>query len=467
MKQSQWIMALALLVVMVFGITFALQYLGDSPKTPEPRRPPGEVDLELTFGMKQFPPEGVPPTEQELGTDGYQDFWFVNEESKDVNIWLNTTTCKCSHVMLFVAPREWVERRSLLEAGRVAASSLNPWSGLGLVMGAEMDPELPKLLKEIKGTTLEKDNKDNKATVPAGAAGWLRLAWNGERQNAAVTKLSAEVWMDRKNTGPTARLEAGVQFLPPLRVLSADQTRRLGEINPASLPREEGITFWSSTRDQLKVTARMISRRNMPESDPFVVGQPTPLTEEEREKLQKRVQAAKEPGKVRCAYRVPIQIRDRSADGKTQLDIGPFNRQVELTLDDQIHQVAVTLNGAIQGDLTVGEAGEGGRINFGTFTGAKGSKPIIVPVWTDNPSLEGLELDRARTADFLEVKISKPEKEEGGRRNWKLTAVIPPGAIGGPFPFVENPDRRDCAVYLKTIGATGRTIRIPVFGLAN
>lgn len=457
MKQSQWTLALVLLAVMVFGVTFALQYLGDPRSNPAKGDTPAGSQ-ELTFGMKHFPP-GDQPIELEQGGDGSCDFWFVNENDRPMGVWLNKTGCKCSEVLVFLTSPEWRQRRSALLAAQLLASS-DLWSGLGLVMGAEQDPELHRLEGQAKGEPIS----DKVVQVPRKGVGWVRLTWKGEKQGATATKFWGELWMDQKGAGPIARLEAGVRFLPPLRVAGNSTDRKLGNLNPRSLPHEESIVYWSSTRPSLDVEVKMVRLRTQPGTDPFQVGQPQPLTDTERERLQQEVKDAAEPGKVRCAYRVPVAIRDR-ADDTAQVDTGPFRRQVELKLKGQDDPVTVTMTGAVQGDVRVGgNPGEEGHVRFLTFSTSKG-KLKSIQLFSETPGIT-LALDEKRTAPFLDVVINPPEIGAGGLHTWNLDVRIPPGGLVGKFPRDDDPAFRDTAVYLKVLPA-GRTIRIPVDGIAD
>ncbi len=501
MKQSQWTLALVLLVVMVFGVTFALQYLGDLRPKGTPQPTDGTEARELTFAMKAIgvPAKGDLLIEKEVGEKGYQDFWFVNNNEQAVNVWLKGESCKCAEVQVFLAPEEYKVRRSALLAGQLAASILNNLSpgyllsGMGLVAAAEQDKPLAEAIKEVEGTKLTANK--NSVKVPAGATGWVRLRW-GDRQGSEVTTLSAELWMDQKGLGET-KLEVGLHFLQPLRVRDAERERQLGVLNPrywTAGKQELDIKFWSPTRKELKnVYPRLVSFRYKPEYDPFVLGQPQPLSEEEMtrfkeqlaedelvrvllqekkerstEELAQRKQkllAIGEASKVRCAYRLPITIRDRSADGKVQLDMGPFRRQIKLSVDDpDKEQITLALTGSIEGDVIVGGSAEKGRIDFSDFA-SNIPQTRTIPLWTDIPGTR-LEVDRERTARFLVVKIEEV-KEPGSsyKHNWKVEVKIPAGAVEGPFPR-DDEDLRDSALYLKT-GSGGRTLRIPVIGRAG
>ncbi len=464
MKQSQWTIALVLLVVLVFGVTFTLQYLGNTDPGDRPDRPT-RVDsqlLDLAFFEPQFPPrEDQPPTEQEQGENGYHDFWFVNDNPRAVGLWLKRESCKCSDVLAFLAPSEWVARQSAQQEGQADAKlseKLRP-----LVRNVDKDPEAKKMLAKVEGIKLEGDVH---VKVPARALGWVRVTWRGDRQGAAVTAFSADLWMDQKDSSNVATVRAGVRFVPALRVAEDRTERDLNELSARNLPFKMDITYWSGIRSELSVTPRMVTIRKDRERDPFVVGKPVALKESERAALQEQLTRAGETSRVRCAYKVPVEIRDRSKDGKTFLDIGPFRRQVELVLEGKEEPAAVvTLTGRIQGDLGLSTDNQYGQILFKEFLANRG-KTRRVTIWSDKPDVK-LEVDQERTARFLKVHVpEKPELGEGGRRTWTLTVEIPPKAVYGRFPADDNEKLRDCAVYLKT-GRDQPTLRIPVSGVAN
>jgi len=82
-----------------------------------------------------------------------------------------------------------------------------------------------------------------------------------------------------------------------------------------------------------------------------------------------------------------------------------------------------------------------------------------------------LEVDRARTADFLEVELVEMPKDESGLKRWKLTARVKPNAVSGKFPRENdplNPAYHETGIYLRPAGATkARTTRIGVMGIGS
>src|SRR5436190_23767991 len=82
LKPVQWVLALGALVLMVFAVTFALNYLGTGGPSDKDQGPPAAP--QLTFAETVFPggvPGGamLPPLTQEAGQEGHHDFWFHND----------------------------------------------------------------------------------------------------------------------------------------------------------------------------------------------------------------------------------------------------------------------------------------------------------------------------------------------------------------------------------------------------
>src|SRR5690348_11442733 len=109
---AQWIGAVVLLAVMVFGITFALNYLG-RPKPPTPDINGQGTELlkparSLMFGRTVFPDnEKDPGVEAELNASGHHDFWFTNDNEEELTVGLKSKGCRCSDIEMQVMPPEW------------------------------------------------------------------------------------------------------------------------------------------------------------------------------------------------------------------------------------------------------------------------------------------------------------------------------------------------------------------------
>jgi hypothetical protein len=159
---------------------------------------------------------------------------------------------------------------------------------------------------------------------------------------------------------------------------------------------------------------------------------------------------------------VPVTLREKAGD-RLLLAQGPFRRMLQISLpSEEWDSVSVAFTGEVHGDVTVSDDG---RVQFGPFKRLRGTSKALL-VWSLTPGLR-LEVDRQRTAPFLNVQLNEPEKDADGRQTWRLEIRVPAERASGVFPRDNNPDYRDSAVYLKTAGPSARNIRIPVAGLAN
>jgi hypothetical protein len=238
----------------------------------------------------------------------------------------------------------------------------------------------------------------------------------------------------------------------------------VGTVLARDLPAKGEILCWSGTRKLLKVKAKSGNAHGPAASDPFVVGEPVPLTAEEKAALAQTARMRR----VLCAYRIPITLRAVSEDGKMPFELGPFRRWVVLTAsdEDEIDPVRTVVSGRIEGDVTVGNPTDAGAIAFGVFERQRGARRTVV-LQSSVPGLK-LELDPDhKVPEYLKVKLDKAREGPAGSRTWDLRVEVVPGGARGVFPRDDDPTYRDSALYLKTVEKTPRTIRIPVTGTAN
>jgi hypothetical protein len=416
---AQWIGAVVLLAVMVFGITFALNYLG-RPKTPAGGGPgPDDTNIiparSLRFARTVFPEsEKEPGVEAELNASGHYDFWFANDNDEDLAVGLKSKGCRCSNIEMKVMPPEWKQNfLKLAEANKKATLQEQ------LRFAGEVDDShLRQLEGKEKPVVVEHSGTFGK--VPAGAFGRIRVQWKRDKGGPQV--LWAQLWTDQPDN-ESARLQLKVLILEPL------QTRPewpMGTILARDLPTKDfAIVCWSATRKSIKVKADRASAHQEAKSDPFVVGQPVPMSDQERE----QVAQATGMRRIQCAYRIPITLRAVSEDGSMPFDLGPFRRWVVLTAggDEGIDPVRTVVSGRIEGDVTVGSPNDAGMVSFGVFERQRGARRTV----TLQSTLPGLELKLDpdhKVPDYLQVKLSeKAETGQGGNRTWKLHVEASPG----------------------------------------
>lgn len=473
MKQSQIYLAVAVLVVGMFVVTFAMSYLGGSNQTPAPILDTSDKPepAELVFSHKVFPPEkdGFPSIETEERSIGYADYWFQNPKDVPIRLGLHKKSCKCTSVLAFVLPPNSSPRLAGGAAALVGVSMAGPGFAWGRAVAFE--PWIRQTMaKGLEGQELLKDGEV--AEVPPHGSGWVRLKYTGEKPGKS--SLQANLWMDNRDTGKTALLELRLNFLEPLRVKGLLEFGKVKEEElTAGVTRD--IYCYSSTRRSLTLEAKVAHARLEAKSDPFVLGTPVPLTGDELREFERRANAADgdvgdgvHSGPIHCAYRIPVTLRAVSPDGKTPFDLGPFRRWVLVSCPDlNAEGKAVRASGQIRGPIDLGGEEVGGEVNLRVFQGSRGKKETIY-LSTDVPGMT-LAFDRQRTPEFLSATV-QPGKESGdGRRTWGLRIEVVPGKAQGTFPRREDPRFTDAAIYLKAAqaGKPDRTIRVGVGGTAS
>src|SRR5262249_49236858 len=142
------------------------------------------------------------------------------------------------------------------------------------------------------------------------------------------------------------------------------------------------LDLWSTTRTDLHPRAELLTKV-APEKMPVKIGEKVVVPKEKLnsdpasnpsqppEPWQAKSQ---EPGQVKCAYRIPVQLLERSPDGSRPFAFGGFRIRVKVTFDDKdnIEPIVFNIGGSLRGDIRAGSA-EQGRLNFGTFPAREGS----------------------------------------------------------------------------------------------
>jgi hypothetical protein len=434
-KMGQWIGAVAALVVMVFVITLAVNYLGRGETTKNVPPPPPDYPA-LDFPVTDYPGDET-AMEVEMRTPGFHDFWFSNEEDKPVPFGvLNRTRCTCSSIQAFLLP-----------PGVTSPEKKKRDDKAALDLEAKVEP--------IELTD------DNEVNVPSGGVGWVRLKWNGTKR---IDRVGAELWMADKAKGGTKKLSVAVLFVEPIQVDHLE--KNVGTVTPDSPPGHAEIVVFSTIRQSFTFKVEVVGSRGPQDSEPFEIGKPVPVSAEEIKKIESKYQAGSGGGHVKAAYRVPITVREHSEDKKKLFDLGPFRRTVRISSEDQGTEPAdVHVSGTIEGEVTVGQAEDNGRIDLGTFRADRPhrlGKPLVLQ--TEH---EGIDLAVDQAPEFMQVKLVL-EKGGSGRKSWLLNVEVPARQAEGSFPRDEA-GYRDTAIYLKLIkaGDAPRRIRIPVSGAAS
>lgn len=448
MKRVQMGIAFAVLVLMVFLVTFAMNYLGSNVQAPDDPTP-GRTVRTVTFLQKVFPPETVAGLEAEIHASGSVDYAFYNPNAEEVKLGLDRKSCRCAGVEVLVMA---AANRRLVAPWAVALCGTG---GLAPLLAVPLAGQGMAALEKGASST-ELLEKNESVTVPGNMLGWVRLHYKGER--AGPQALSASLWMDDRAAGQPATLQLRMVYFPPF---ANEPTLDVGTLRDDDLQR--GVTrylvVWSATRSHLRLEAKSTFVRGTPAQDPFVVGRPEPMSVQEITPMG--------GGPAKCAYRVPITLLPRSPDGKVPFDVGPFRRWVSVSSPDVTEEPRpVAVVGRVRGLVEIGSDDEINEINFSTFPATRGRRATI-ELYSDSPDVQ-LTFDRERTPEFLAATVTEL-KGPDRRRAWQLRAEVLPRKAAGPFPRRADPAYRDSAIYLnaQVPGKPPRSIRIGVVGTAS
>lgn len=462
MKPAQWI-AVLVLALMVGGVSFVSVYLGSGTTGPSDDSPGPQPSL--TFPIKTFPREGEKVQTTEIHQSGHQDYWFVNESGKIVAVGLNAKGCTCSEVEITVAPPSWMADLARSAVLQALQQPLRGWDNLTVLAAAcDREQQYPELYNAAR-TML---TQEFSAEVPAGAVGRVRLSWRQEVVKPLVTY--ADLWMGQRGGSLSARLEAGVRISAPLEVNKDLTVPALSdrELEKMEKSKPVWIICFSLTRPTFHLKTEVLHGRLKPESDPLELGEPIPLRPTDLQRVEEKQESMHRLTAL-SGYRIPVWVRAKAKDG-SPMEWGRFHRVVQLSSEDPgIEPVQIQVTGEVLGDISVGGNDEPGTVNMGPFLRSHGANRSIV-LHTDERGID-LDLESDRIPKFLKAKLSAPHDAPAGHRTWVLKVEVPPDAARGEFPYANDPDYRDSAIYVKTKGGkTGkslRSIRVPVRGVAN
>jgi hypothetical protein len=464
MKTAQWTGAAVTLAVVVFVVTFLMNYLGsDAPQ--EGSRQAGPASP-LEFAVRNY---DMAP-ENEVGKPGHQDFWFRNSSGQAVELGLRAKSCSCTNVEVYVAPAPDPAQAASVAASRAAAlmAATGPRHlaenlPLNLLILAACQHD--KLLRDMEGRVegpipltigVENGRPETARTVQVrpGSYGWVRMLWDVDHPDHKP--MGSELWQG--GGAPDVRLGTVSNVIP---AMEADGGVTAGVLNTSNLPRKINLYCWSCTRPSFHVKAEVVHQHGGPGDDPFVVGQPVALSAVELDQFGRKFGRSAKAG-----YRIPVTLEPVSPNGSQAFDLGTFQRFVELTSEDEgIRPAQVVVTGTVLGEVTVGRRGGPGTLQLGQFSSRRGKRDSIT-LESDEPGLK-LELDERRLPGYLKAELSREPEEVGGHRLWRLEVRVLPGQAHGSFPRQDDPAYRDSAIYVKTVTPRPRFIRIPVVGTAN
>jgi hypothetical protein len=432
---KQTVLLIGVVVVLVFLVTYATTVLRPTEntniKTPSSAAAGSEMQLAFASAMMwPAPTSDKPeplPAPWEWQAAGQHDFWFQNNRDDPVQVAVNAVGCaSCTRVELCVLP----EDLKRMKPDQLDAHAQDP----GLTWQV-LSPQ------DSKGVT-----------VPAHAAGGVRLHWQKKERASGPQTISAELETEsHRSVGQSITLRVGLAFVDPVMIAAEENLKEASkgsEISVGALlagdVKTVNLLCFSLTRSAFKVKAEA-------PADPCITcGTPEAFTAEECRSASSAL-----PTPILCAYRVPVTVRERTDDGK-QLDLGRFRRHVQFTSDAVSENGDAVLTGTVRGDIMVGTVErERDLLLLGSFERSVGTTKEI----TLTTEQANLNLEVESKPEFLTAELHEEKGAGVLGKTWTLSVTVPPDALDGSIP-------PHTYVVLKTKGAKPRRVNIPVIGLA-
>ena len=377
----------------------------------------------------------------EHGFEGQIEFPFENLRENLVTVGIVLKDCQCARVQICLTPEDWKP----LDTQELRKRASDP---------------------VLKWETLEKDSQG--FSVPARAAGMLRLGWKGK--DFTDQRYWASLWVDDNGNRLNQRFEVPVHVVQPVYIRSEDQPKRsqvdLGRLNPGE-GRTARFLCYSGTRPKFKLTPAP------PQADPCLSYQtPQALTDAELKTLSQRASV-----QVLCGYRVEVIVHERIGDA--QLDLGPFRRSAVWNTDiAKGHQLTGIVSGSVLGDVRLAEPVGKAFVDLGNISPNEPA-PVTITLESNDPRIE-LTLDDKHTLDILAVELldGKSGKENQDKKSWRARVVFrKDSGFHGKFP-TQNRAGYDtdvaCSIVIQVsrrspsgdgISSPARRLYVPVRGI--
>jgi hypothetical protein len=454
MKTTQTLLLIAVLVILIGGVTFVRNWLRNPPTGTDGPQPILLDVIDVAF------PVAMEHREQELNSHGHHDFCFHNRSAEPAEVGVHYQSCKCAKVEVLALTPD--EEKGFQAAIRQWGDSQARSPSASFPAVGTLQALVHKVRKFLDDQPADRwhligsaDEEHQSFVLPGNSTGFFRLTWQNKKLGPVAhgSKIWQQVPGDPVTRNPDSLdLRVPLTVVQPLRVNPA--AVKMDELGPNQTYSFDTLC-WSSTRKGFKLVS--VKEEH---DDPCFVAVVTPLTGEALLKAGEALETAlpKDPSArhVVSAYRIDVTIHERLPNNGKQLDLGPLHRKLLLTTDQEdFPTLELAVQGMVRGDVTVGTEAQRDMIVLKTFPYRKG-KSVTVPVESNQPDMI-LEID-SKKPDYLRVEL-EPRKElaSPGRKRWDLTVIVPPNGPAGQL--------QDCFVKLKT--NTDRYIRIPVVGRAT
>ena len=420
----RYAITLVLVVAVVGGIAWVIQYLPSRGQKPPPADPSAAKKKMLAFerggiaewgtviedadGKKFYPMKDVEP-----GDVGYYDFLFKNVSGGDLEIVSYYSSCDCTNVKACVlSASEWAK----LEA----AQRKNPAENLPY----SQPPKFVELSKdpERKGMPLVKSNLE----VKADEGGVVRIEWNANKSGGLELKLRPMVLFKTPGSSEVKEqaLHVPVKIWDPIQI---DEPRlKMGAVM-AGRTASNSFIVWSATRKSLDF------KLASPTPDPLFEIKSVQLLGTDLERTAADLKKREKAPNVLCAYQVTVTVYE-SKDGRF-LEQGSFYRKWPFTLEGKLDPANPTWGpevvGRVEGDIAVGGADHQGKITFPAFSVKQSGAIEKIQLRTK----AGIELEKIPDGHpqkvhqplWIKVELSKL-KAGKTHTTWELEVEVPHNA---------------------------------------
>jgi hypothetical protein len=482
---TQVILPIAILVGIVFGITYIINYTPPDSKNKD--KPQVAVTESLKFPMTsvQSDPNDWKMrywnSQYEVGKTGEFWYWFRNVNDQPVRFVSTGVSCKCAGVEVSVIPQDamnqYLINRASAHIPGVLASPIPILDIASLIRLNEhihWQPLPEKADVGIPGAPVSADEQSRNAHLnrenPQFAI--VKLKWESKAQTDnkdAADSVTGHFTTQLPNANPAAmNLEAKFMVVQPLNLHVPSTGKphevRLGTMQAGTILTNE-VICWSKTRTELPLTFELLTAGTYKQCVTW--SEPQRLSEREIADLERNLQVPDQPPiKIRSAYRALLTVyeqREVEHEGKKtlrQLDLGPLNFQVNVSAGatpaaPATKPVPLYVFGVVRGDVRIFNGGESSdAIDFGSsFTGNQ-DETRRVTIVSQRAGLQ-LELNKEECLpETLQVKLHQPEEKDGAKQ-WTLEVTIPAKSLFGDLPSSSR-------VILMTNDPIPRRIRIPV-----
>ena len=465
-----------LVIVAVFLITVVNRYTADSTpaETPETasasegamkysKEPPIKF---FSVEASMTDPDKAPKhlkywnAEAEVNEAGYYDFWASNKHDQPVTIRAVDANCQCAGVEVAnPKPQEVVD---FLALTAIANSPL---------MGGVPMPAAAAVAEALFASKLEWKliyNKDTKSETEIPAAGptgpqvsIVKMNWGG-RATEGPRRIYTRLVSNLPNaTQVGSQLDVNMMIVPscgflartgdvwtPLTELQFGDIRDNGEL------RQEFFVVSSN-----RLTMDLVATVDGVPTPCITVSPPVRATPDEVANLLSWAppKGGRFINRVGSMYKVVVNVKEKAATetGEVrQLDLGVLDRRLRVENGEE-HR-SVMIRGRTLGDIRILAGADSGRIDVGSGFPAEQTVSKVVTLIAERPGLDVTLLSKEVVPNYLKVKL-EPQKDIDGRKNWRLSVVVPGGSLYGSLP-------PNSVIMLITNDPIPRRIRLPIIG---